>query len=452
MKSAVVLAAGSGSKLWPFAVMRPKCMVPVSGRPLVDYSVAALLALGFDNIIIAGGRFAAEFRHFYFGCEKVTVLEENSPGGTAMSLLLAREYIGRGSFPVLYGDTVVSQEDIAKLADAGADAALLCPIQGRSEDVVGCCVEDGLVSGITGHAREGGTGYFFCGFCLDESVFPLLAANAGRFSEIEVGMMPPLEAYLEMTLADKIAGGGAVAAVAAEGPVFDVDRPWDILTANEHLNRAACAELAENQLAEGAFIDPTADLRGFVRLGKNSRIGRNVLVEGNVIVGDGTVVENGAILRGNNVIGNDCELRNYCLLEKDSTLGDRCVMNHCAEMWGVAFKGAYLYHYMEFYGVLGESVDLGAATVCGTLRFDDGVTAHRVKTRRELPVRYGDACFVGDYSRTGVNTTLMPGTKIGAYCVVGAGVVLHRDVQDNTLVYAEQNLLEKPWGPEKYGW
>ena len=46
----------------------------------------------------------------------------------------------------------------------------------------------------------------------------------------------------------------------------------------------------------------------------------------------------------------------------------------------------------------------------------------------------------------------MPGVKVGVYSVVGAGVVLTRDVPDNTLIYAEQKLTEKPWGPEKYGW
>ena len=46
----------------------------------------------------------------------------------------------------------------------------------------------------------------------------------------------------------------------------------------------------------------------------------------------------------------------------------------------------------------------------------------------------------------------MPGVKVGTYCVIGAGVVLNRDVKDNTLIYAEQTLVEKPWGSEVYGW
>ena len=60
--------------------------------------------------------------------------------------------------------------------------------------------------------------------------------------------------------------------------------------------------------------------------------------------------------------------------------------------------------------------------------------------------------FLGDYCRTGVNAIFMPGVKVGVYSVVGAGVVLKRDVPDHTLIYTEQTLTEKPWGPEKYGW
>jgi UDP-N-acetylglucosamine diphosphorylase / glucose-1-phosphate thymidylyltransferase / UDP-N-acetylgalactosamine diphosphorylase / glucosamine-1-phosphate N-acetyltransferase / galactosamine-1-phosphate N-acetyltransferase len=46
----------------------------------------------------------------------------------------------------------------------------------------------------------------------------------------------------------------------------------------------------------------------------------------------------------------------------------------------------------------------------------------------------------------------MPGVKVGAYSVVGSGVVLHRDVKDNTLIYVKQELIEEKWGVDKYGW
>jgi bifunctional UDP-N-acetylglucosamine pyrophosphorylase/glucosamine-1-phosphate N-acetyltransferase len=114
-------------------------------------------------------------------------------------------------------------------------------------------------------------------------------------------------------------------------------------------------------------------------------------------------------------------------------------------------EGAYSYHYGEYWGVVGRNADLGAATVCGTLRFDDQQTIHRVRGRREIPRSGANASYLGDFTRTGVNAILMPGVKVGPYSVVGAGVILNEDVPNNTLVYAKQELVKRPWGPEQYG-
>jgi bifunctional UDP-N-acetylglucosamine pyrophosphorylase/glucosamine-1-phosphate N-acetyltransferase len=107
---------------------------------------------------------------------------------------------------------------------------------------------------------------------------------------------------------------------------------------------------------------------------------------------------------------------------------------------------------MEIAGVIGSHTDLGAATVCGSLRFDDGETVIRINGRAERPPYHANAVYIGDYCRTGVNATLMPGRRVGAYAVVGPGVVLSEDVPDRTMVTVEQTLQRREWGPERYGW
>ncbi len=63
-----------------------------------------------------------------------------------------------------------------------------------------------------------------------------------------------------------------------------------------------------------------------------------------------------------------------------------------------------------------------------------------------------NAVYLGDYTRTGVNTIIMPGVKVGPYSVIGAGVILNEDLPNNSLIYVKQELVRKSWGPEKYGW
>ena len=127
-------------------------------------------------------------------------------------------------------------------------------------------------------------------------------------------------------------------------------------------------------------------------------------------------------------------------------------MNHCAESSGSIMDNVYLCHFIESSGVIGRSTDLGAGTICGTLRLDDGNTVHRIKERREYPTDFATCAYIGDFCRTGVNVTLMPGVKIGPYSVIRFSVLVNRDIPPRTYVYLRQELHTKTWGPELCGW
>ncbi|MBD2844003.1 NTP transferase domain-containing protein [Paenibacillus sp. IB182496] len=308
------------------------------------------------------------------------------------------------------------------------------------------------IAAICGHPRDGYTHRCGGAYALPQRFLSYCAASSGRFTAVQVGMMPPEASELEQALADWLADGRELAAVETQRPCYDLDKPWHILQASARAVSASCAELGGHELAEGASIDPSAQIGGYVRLGRNSRIGRHVTIKGSAIVGDDTVIEDGALLLGDHRIGSRTHLANTCLLAPGASVGNGCVVNHCAELDGLLMDGVYLYHYMEVYGIVGTGADLGAATVCGSLRFDDGQTTHRIRGRREWPQAWGDAVFIGDYARTGVNAILMPGVKTGVYSIVGPGVVLERDLPDRTLVRVQQELKYQPWGPERYGW
>lgn len=480
MKTAVMLAAGEGAKVWPYAVVRPKAMIPLAGKPIAAHQAEMLDELGFERLIIVGGRMSEQianyFEHQFNRAAdsrlQVTVVKTAAaePRGTAFSLLSAAETIGDDEpFLVLYGDTVPEKSDIARLVQSferngGGAAALVSPLREELPQDWICCrlkstAADGAsntngdneIDGIMGHPRDGYT-HRFCAFAFAKPFLKYCAANSGIFTNVQVGMMPPLEGHLEMSLADWLDAGQSLTAVETQGAFFDIDKPWHILQANEWLVKRQCRSLTAHVLAEGASIDDSAAVNGFVKLGRNSRIGRNVIINGNIIAGNDTTIENGAILQGDHIIGNDTYIGNYCFLSSGSTVGNRCVINHCAELDGLIMDNVYLYHYMEFYGIIGTSTDLGAATVCGTLRFDDGNAAHRIKGRRENPREHANATYLGDYARTGVNAILMPGVKVGVYSVVGPGVLLQEDVPDRTIVSLKQELSYKAWGPQRYGW
>ena len=456
IKQAVILDAGKGTKLWPYAQIRSKGMVPICNKPVMRHLVDALKNLGATEIIIVGGAHTAGVRNHFRNDSEVRVIEDKNPRGPVFSLCLAKEYIA-GDFLALFGDTLVTENDLRALIEATSlPAVLASPLHGRSNDCITCNVSGDKAkgfkaTGFVGHPRGCHDAHFCAGFAFEQEHLALLEANSGRFTHTQVGMMPPLEGFIEMSLNDFIKDGGEVAAVVTKDYTVDIDKPWHIYEAEMACKKRLCGALIENVLAEGASIDPSAVIDGFVKLGEGSQIGRGAIIKGRLIMGKNSKVRNGAIVNGDCIIGDDTTMENYSYMD-DSSVGNRCYIGHGAELGGIIWDKVYLYHYMEINGIVGDNVDFGAATVCGSLRFDDGVTRHRIKGRPEEEREAQDACFIGDYCRTGVNAILMPGVKTGVYSVVGAGVMLRHDLEDNTLIYAEQTHVKKAWGPEMYGW
>jgi bifunctional UDP-N-acetylglucosamine pyrophosphorylase/glucosamine-1-phosphate N-acetyltransferase len=382
----------------------------------------------------------------------VTVTDVGETTGTAESL--GAIYEDGAPALVIPGDVIVDPADLTALAAAPKDgiALLLSPIASdETGDWIGVRCAGSRVTALLGHPREGVT-HRIVAFLLPRGFGSWLERTPTHFPAVEVGMMPPAERYLESAVELARAAGTPVNAVFAEHPTWDIDKPWQLLAANQAMLAARADALNGNELSDGAAIDPTASVDGSVALGSNSRIGRNVIVRGSLIAGDDVVIDGGAIINGTVAVGSGSTVSNACFVEDGSIIGRNCVVSHAAELDGMLFDGVYLYHYMEIYGIVGENTDIGAATVCGSLRFDDGRTAHRVKGRRELPRDHSNASFIGDYCRTGVNAILMPGSKIGPYSIVGPGVVLDRDVPPRTGIRVKQQLEEFSWGPERYGW
>ncbi|MGC8668462.1 MAG: NTP transferase domain-containing protein [Chthonomonadales bacterium] len=451
LRSAIVLAAGQGRRFWPFSEVRNKCAFPVGNVPNVRRVVQILQAAGVERVVVVVSHHSASVRAALAGLDRtVAIAEAGATAGTAGALLTGLRLLDDGQLLVAYGDTVLTEASVQAVRQAEAPAAALVTPMPNGEGTLwyGAHVEGGVVRDIVAHDADADTR--LCGlFVVPREIEPYLVDNPGFMGRVPVGGMPPLEPDLAQSLAD---WAGTIAAVYASDFVVDMDKPWHGLEANLQVAHDVTSRLPENRIHPTARIHDSAEISGFVEVGARSVIGPRVIIGGNTIIGTDTTVTNGAILRGRNVIGDRCRVSDYCLVSEGSVIGHRCIVGHGAELDGVLLDGAYLYHYCEISGVVGQSVDIGAATVCGTLRFDDGAAEHRIGGRRERPAFGANASYFGDFSRTGVNVITMPGAKIGAYSCVGAGIVVYEDVPSRTLLLLKQDTVSRPWGPERYGW
>lgn len=76
---ALVLAAGYATRLYPLTLDRPKALLEVGGRPMLDRVLERLRAMGVDEtIVVTNARFAAQFQEWARGKEQVTVVNDGT--------------------------------------------------------------------------------------------------------------------------------------------------------------------------------------------------------------------------------------------------------------------------------------------------------------------------------------------------------------------------------------
>ena len=464
METAIVLAAGLGRKVWPYGEFRQKCTIPVANKPIVRRLVESLVEAGCQRVVVVVGHHAQQVRGALADMPNVVFVTQHSPDGTASAVLTASDHLEDEPYLVVYGDIVTAPDNlrnfIKEFRSANVEAAALVQPLGNEDASNWLCAGIGTaevnggsastLTGIEGHPRSGS--HRLCGvYAFRSRATSYLLRNPGIVTRVPVGGMPPPESEIAQSLQLMIDEGKTVLAVQTTEFFVDVDKPWHVLEANDRLVAYLAKQVTEDQVAPGAVISDAAEINGHVVLGKNSVIGPRVIVNGTLIAGANNNITNGAILHGNILVGDQCRISDYCDVGS-SAIGNRCIIGHGAEMAGVLFDKVYLYHYCEMSGVFGCATDIGAATVCGTLRFDDADTSIQVEGRYEVPSYGSNSTYMGDYCRTGVNAILMPGRRIGSYSVVGPGVILYDDVPSKTMVMVKQELITKPWGPERYGW
>ena len=111
----VVLAGGTGSRLDPLTRITNKHLLPIYDRPMIEYTIAALVGAGVDEImIVTGGTHAGEFLRLLgngheYGCDRLLYAYQEQPGGIAEALGLAEHFVERGHCVVMLADNVFEQ-------------------------------------------------------------------------------------------------------------------------------------------------------------------------------------------------------------------------------------------------------------------------------------------------------------------------------------------------------
>jgi len=114
---AVILAAGFGTRLRPHTLTMPKPLLPVQGRPILDWIIGALPPV--DRLVVVVNYLAEQIDAYLRTQRHVknwTTVRQEVPRGTGDALRVCRPHILSDRLLVLNADDLYSAEDLATLA------------------------------------------------------------------------------------------------------------------------------------------------------------------------------------------------------------------------------------------------------------------------------------------------------------------------------------------------
>ena len=291
----VIMAGGRGTRLQPLTDHRPKPMVPLLGRPVIDYVKEAMLDAGVSELVVTTGYrgedLAAHVMTWSQEDVNARVNRESTPMGTAGSVRLLAEEL-TSTFFVGSGDGV-STLDLGALLDhhRATGAALTIGLvevdDPSSFGIVG--LGETNDAEVDGNLRRGFVRRFAEKPAPEEAFSRLI--NAGVYIlEPEALAMVPAGAKYDFSrdlFPAMLDAGLPIAGLMLEGLWFDIGEPHHLLDAQAALLGGQEAFLHEGaSVAEGAFVASSL-------LMNDARVASGATVQSSIL-GVGAIVEEGA--------------------------------------------------------------------------------------------------------------------------------------------------------------
>lgn len=318
---ALVLAGGSGMRLRPFSHSMAKQLMPIANKPVLEYVLRNIRALGITEIGIIVGDRAPGIIEFVgdgsrFGA-RVTYIRQDGPLGLAHCVILARSFLADDDFLMYLGDNMLpngvaeiaedfsrqrpdAQVLVHKVADPRAFGVVELDVEGRVERLVEKPEEPPSDLGLIGV-------YFF----------------TPAIHEAVRSIEPSARGELEITDAIQwlVTRGADVRASEYGGYWKDIGSAEDVLACNRRLLESLRPSVAGE-------VDAHCEIDGEVVIEAGARITRS-RIEGPVIVGTGSVIEDSHLGPGAS-IGRSCVLRNTRLA--NSVMLDNASISDIAEL------------------------------------------------------------------------------------------------------------------------
>jgi len=397
----VILAAGEGNRMHPLTYTRPKVMLPIAGKPILEWNLLNARAAGLKEFIFVVS-YKSEMVRQYFGDGKswnvkINYVNQGKAMGTAHAIATVEPFVS--DCIVLCGDTIFGSNDIKQIAKKGTKIGLV---------KIDNATEYGIVELKKNHVVK----------IYEKMEHPLSnVINAGIyhfnkhiFNSIRKTEKSPRG---EFEITDSI--NMLVSKEPMEGVFLkewrDVVYPWHLLDANEELLKKLRTKI-------------------------QGTVEKNVVMKGIVMVGKGTVIRSGTYIEGPVVIANNSKIGPNCYLRPYTTIGNNCHVGNACEVKNSIIMDYSNVPHLNYVGdsIIGQHCNLGAGTTVANLRLDKNNIVVTLNGKKIDSKRRKLGMVMGDNVQTGINSIINVGTIIGNNVFIGLGAMAKGEIKPDTRI------------------
>jgi len=152
----IILAGGSGTRLYPLTKVTSKQLLPIYDKPMIYYPMSVLMSAGIrDILVISTPQDLPRFKDLLgdghqFGV-RLSYAEQPSPDGLAQAFIIGEEFIGNDNVAMVLGDNIFAGHGLGKRLRAAVEKAET----GKGATVFGYYVDDPWRFGIVEFDKDG---------------------------------------------------------------------------------------------------------------------------------------------------------------------------------------------------------------------------------------------------------------------------------------------------------
>ncbi len=291
MMKAVILAAGKSTRTYPLTLTRPKPLLKVANRTIIEHNLDSLDGIASEAIIVVGYKkqMIKDFLGSKYKKIRIMYVEQKEQLGTGHAVLQAEKYV-KGRFIVMMGDDVYSRSDIKRCAKSRYSILVT---RVKNPESFGVVIErNNILVDIVEKPKE---------LVSDLANAALYVFDRKIFAYLK---------DLEKTERNEYELPDAIRLLSKKENIFCVKTkkwapigyPWDLLKADKELRKGK------------SVVGKNSKIRGKI---DNCSIGNNCTILGNVsssMVFDNTFIDDESTVQSS-VIGNDVYFKGKIIAE-----------------------------------------------------------------------------------------------------------------------------------------